>query len=648
MRENPSTESDANERGAKRAPGRPWSDGEVRQVLLAPADRDVLARLGKRLKRSLDAIDVVRRIGATPYAEQSPKQRDGKFWRQVTAVASDLGELPPARPAAQAAALPPPPVVAVPELGSGGSLLVAEPEYVAAPLDTPTYVAPLVGDEAPVPDAPVALAALEAPMFAVDPAAPVAIEDTVTAPVEVPESLIAATRPGHGEIIEVDLFEAMFDATMTEPDPVFTRPAPVAAALAPAAQAAEAAATTLVTSTAVAWDAVVAALAAPRAEALALAALDAPVAVFADATPLPAPAPEPIEDEGSAEFDIGGMHPLDSGTMGMAPAQPHGLSASTSMAPNPVTVATIAQAFGAGEGDAFERALAAALAARPAQSDSADASAAADGAPAADAASDEPPISAEVPSVAGMTLIGLPEQGEAGVVDLEVMGIGLETSPNLPQAVLDRLDTPVPPAPIVVVSAVPEAAPIAEGSGPQSKSRGHRAKPVVALPTASSSPAALRRAQKDAAHAAADAVLTQVTGKPVVAPVPAPVTPPSLSNPITSAAPLPPAPEFGRLIHEDLPILELDLGLHRGESPWVVARARRDERGNIAVRRAGPIRLSNDQMNALARRVRAVALAPNRDRVPVQVEVGDPEHFLAAAADLPHDVRPIGTPRRIR
>ncbi len=272
MRENPSTESDANERGAKRAPGRPWSDGEVRQVLLAPADRDVLSRLGKRLKRSLDAIDVVRRIGATPYAEQSPKQRDGKFWRQVTTVAADLGELPPARPAAQAAPLPPPPVVAVPELGSGGSLLVAEPEYVAAAQDSPTYVAPLASDEAPVPDAPVADAALEAPMFAVDPAAPVAIEDTVTAPVQVPESLIAATRPGYGEIIEAELFDAMFDATMTEPDPVFTKPAP----LAPAAQAAEAAVATLATSTAVAWDAVVAALAAPRAEALALAALDAP------------------------------------------------------------------------------------------------------------------------------------------------------------------------------------------------------------------------------------------------------------------------------------------------------------------------------------------------------------------------------------
>lgn len=635
MRENPSTESDANERGAKRAPGRPWSDGEVRQVLLAPADRDVLARLGKRLKRSLDAIDVVRRIGATPYAEQSPKQRDGKFWRQVTAVASDLGELPPARPAAQAAPLPPPPVVVVPELGSGGTLLVAEPEYVAAALDAPTYVAPLVGDEAPVLDAPVAHA-LEAPMFAVDPAAPIAIEDTVTAPVEVPESLIAATRPGYGEIIEAELFDAMFDATMTEPDPVFTKAAPAPAPLAPAAQAAEVAATTLVTSTAVAWDAVVAALAAPRAEALALAALDAPVAVFADATPLPAPAPEPIEDEGSAEFDIGGMRPLDSGTMGMAPAQPHGLSASTSMAPNPVTVATIAQAFGAGEGDAFERALAAALAARSAQNDSADSADSSDAAAGA-AASDEPPIADEVPSVAGMTLIGLPEQGEAGVVDLEVMGVGLETSPNLPQSVLDRMDTPVPTAPAPVAAAtVTEVSPLAEGSGPQSKSRATKQKPVVALPTASSSPAAVRRSEKAAAQAVADSVLASITGKAhAVAPAPTPV----------AAAPL---PEYGRLIHEDLPILELDLGLHRSDSPWVVARARRDERGNITVRRAGPIRLSNDQMNEIARRFKAVAHAPGRDNISVALSPGDPEHFLAAAADLPHEVRPIGTPRRLR
>ncbi len=302
------------------------------------------------------------------------------------------------------------------------------------------------------------------------------------------------------------------------------------------------------------------------------------------------------------------------------------------MAPNPVTVATIAQAFGAGDGDAFERALAAALAARPAQSDSSDVSAAADAASAA--ASDEPPISAEVPSVAGMTLIGLPEQGEAGVVDLEVMGIGLETSPNLPQSVLDRMDTPVPHAP--AAAAVTEVSALAEGSGPQSKSRAAKHKPVVALPTASSSPAAMRRSEKAAAQAVADSVLASITGKAhAVAPAPAPV----------AAAPV---PEYGRLIHEDLPILELDLGLHRSDSPWVVARARRDERGNITVRRAGPIRLSNDQMNEIARRFRTVAHAPGRDNISVALSPGDPEHFLAAAADLPHEVRPIGTPRRLR
>jgi len=483
---------------AKRAPGRPWSDGEIRQVLLAPADRDVLVRIARSLKRSMDAVDVVRRIGATPYQEQSPKQRDGKFWRQVSTVAADLGELPPARPPAQAPPLPPPPVIAVPEPHMTGELLVAAPAFVAEPDATP-FVMPCTGE--------------------IEECAPVPIADQVTAPVTVPEELIAATRA----------------------------PAPP-----------------------VAWDAVLTALDSSTAEALATAALDAgrapaPVPVpdldpasdealdaWIAQTDTPAPAPvepapaatpaAPITDAGSVDLALD-IEPLGSGTLGLAPPEP----------------------------DPFERAFAQVIAALPLP-------------PPPPEDPGEPAIPAEIPSVAGMALIGLPE-GDS-LVDLDALEVGLETNPDLPLSVISRVEAPVPKSTV------------AEGSGPSTS--------VSASANANAN---------------------------VSANVPATTA--------TAAAPV-------RLHREDLPTLELDLGLRRPDTPWVVARARRDASGHISVRRAGPIRLSNDQMNAIARRFKQVAFASGRDGIPVAVEPGDPEHFLAAAGDLPHDIMPLGAPRRVR
>ncbi|HUQ17642.1 MAG TPA: hypothetical protein VM070_07635 [Candidatus Saccharimonadales bacterium] len=511
----------------KRAPGRPWSDGEVRQVLVAPADRELLQRLAKRLKRSMDAIDVVRRIGATPYEEQSPKQRDGKFWKQVTQVASTLEDLPPARPAAQShaaapAELPPPPVV-------------TEPAFTAAPEPAPmsaNEAAPFEEDLV-IASSP-ALGVLEM----------LAMEDAVSGPVAIAAVQIAP------RVMEVPTETRAADETTLVP----TGELPL--------------------------------MLESSEPAIHVAESDLPDFDPDTLVPLAPTRPAAAVLDPMADLDIGddfNISPLDPGTM--------------EMADDPAEIRLLAQLReAAGEADAFDYAptgvgdegdtkVREELAARMAE---------------------------EIPSVAGMTLVGLPEGGDIAVVDLEALGVGmdsgnvgLDTNPDMPQIVMTKLRAPVPRA----ITAAPRAL-MAEGSGP--------AKAAV---TRHETPAAKRAAAK--------------------ASEPAPV----------AAAPLAkePVADFAKIAlkYGELPMLEVDLGILRSGAPWVVARARRDASGVVSVRRAGPVRLSNDQMNDLARRFKAPVWSRGMNSVKVELEPGHPDHFMASANDLPHDVMPIGTPRKV-